>query len=890
MEVSRPNLHVCTRLRLVALVTPLVALLLVAESAGAQLSDRARPIAAAETLIALSAGTATTCATSASGTGYCWGNLGERRGKVYRILGADGQPARLRSTSPGWFTLCAQTLNGEAACDPSLTGASTDSAGKWKRIASCAYRLCVMPLPKHGVLPAGPLRAVDTGWSHACALSLDGAAFCWGRNDQGQLGNGHWAADSNGSTGEMVRVPTAVATAYRFAQLSAGENTTCGITEPGAAIYCWGYGQSGQTGDSSVMASCSGEKPYLNKPCSNAVPSRVDIERLSGAGMSNVRFAQVSVGMRLACAVSVGGEAYCWGGNYRCALGRCRESDSPRAHKIPLAGRAVEVGAGYWHACARTADRRVFCWGQNTEGQLGSLVSANAGADGLPPNYSDTTDREAQMVAYNADPCFLGGRCSPAPVEVSPGRRWSALAVGSNHACALAEDDGGIYCWGGTDTAAIGLGSSVVPCVNRSTQWKDVRCQAAPVRVPGLPSLVGRVAQASPRRARPTSPLVARVTASRREVRVAFPRDVGAAWGWSALIDPEYQPSYDWAISVNGMDGPRSLRLIVFRTNDSARRFSSLESLVAAGTASLCSPGMMSRCFAGNMSASVRDRHVELVLRDSAVIARLFGLRPATVGAWVSRPSDMPEFRMDSASVQYVDPRIPVPDAAVLADARTSQRRYEASISGIMRSIASEDDAYGKSLWLAVGDSVAVSVHETRCHYDSCLGSTLRIGDSLWTLDDTSIAGLRADVRSRIDLGLDDGSVRLVGRRPGRTMLRIALPPQVSDTVPSSSPPERVLTREVVVTRAIRRIEFVPHPDSLRIDETIELRVRVIDDRGREYENPPAHVAVNDGNRSYVTSAMAPLHLGFESPGTRTIVVRFGALSDTLTLRVVRAP
>jgi hypothetical protein len=870
------------------------ALLAALGSADAQPGSAARPRAVPDTLVALSAGNATTCATTARGIGYCWGELGARRGQVYPILDASGRPARLRSTSPGWLVLCAQTLDGEAACDPSLTGATTDSTGKWTRLASCDYRLCVLPLPKRGAMPAGPLRAVDAGWGHACALSLDGSAFCWGSNDQGQLGIGRWAADSTGSTGEKVRVPTAVATEYRFATLSAGENTTCGITEPGAAIYCWGYGQSGQTGDSSVTTYCTGTKPYYNKPCSNAVPSRVRVETLPGAraGDAGVRFAQVSVGVRLACAVSVGGAAYCWGNNYRCALGRCRASDSPLAHNIPFPGRVAEIGAGYHHACARTVDRRIFCWGDNSAGQLGSLVSANLGADGLPPDYRDTTNHAAQGKGYYDDPCFLGGRCSPAPVVVSPGRRWSTLAVGSGHACALADDDdGGIHCWGGTDTAAVGLGISLVPCVNRSTQWKDVRCQVTPVRVPGLPRLVvGRAAAAPPSPTAWTAALAVHVTVSRREVRAVFPRDDGSVWGWSALADPEYRPYYDWAVSVDGMDGPRSLRLFVGRSDDSARRFPSLERLVAAGVPTLCSPGMIGSCVRENTSALVEDRHVVLVLRDSAAIARLFGLRPATVEVWQSRPADTVRHQAARATVEYVAPQLAIPDAAALADGRASRRKYEASVSTIWRRIAGDDADYGTALWLAVGDSSTVSVQESSCHYDSCIGGNLPLGDSLWTVGDSSIAQLKAVGSERAVLRAFGASMQLVGRRPGRTALRIVLPPLASDTAPSRSPPERVLTRDVVVTRPLRRIALVPYPDSMRVGEVVVLRVRATDDQGRHHENPPARVRVDGGGQSYVTIATDSIRLAFTSPGARTIVARFGALADTITIRVLPLP
>jgi len=70
-----------------------------------------------------------------------------------------------------------------------------------------------------------------------------GAAWCWGSNASGQLGNA--------SAGAQSAIPVQVSGGYRFASLSAGRNGTCGVTIPSGAIYCWGtnvgnhlYGQS----------------------------------------------------------------------------------------------------------------------------------------------------------------------------------------------------------------------------------------------------------------------------------------------------------------------------------------------------------------------------------------------------------------------------------------------------------------------------------------------------------------------------------------------------------------------------------------------------------------------------------------------------------------------
>ena len=196
-------------------------------------------------------------------------------------------------------------------------------------------------------------------------------------------------------------------------------------------------------------------------------------------------------------------------------------------------------------------------------------------------------------------------------------------------------------------------------------------------------------------------------------------------------------------------------------------------------------------------------------------------------------------------SVQYVEPMIPAPDAAALADARAARRRDTVSISRIMRGISGDGDPVPGSLWIAMGDSLAVSVHESRCQYDSCIGETLTVGDSLWTLDDTSVASLRVIAR---------------------------------------------LTRDILVTRPLVRIALSPRPDGVPVGETIQLRVRAIDDQGHAYENAPARITVNGGRERYIHVGTSPIDLALDAAGTRTVVARVGSLADTLTLRVAPAP
>jgi len=70
-------------------------------------------------------------------------------------------------------------------------------------------------------------------------VTTAGAAYCWGDNDNGQLGDGTTTPRAG---------PVAVLGGLTFVAVGAGDAHTCGITTAGAA-YCWGFNGNGQLGD-----------------------------------------------------------------------------------------------------------------------------------------------------------------------------------------------------------------------------------------------------------------------------------------------------------------------------------------------------------------------------------------------------------------------------------------------------------------------------------------------------------------------------------------------------------------------------------------------------------------------------------------------------------------
>src|SRR5712691_10828720 len=141
----------------------------------------------------------------------------------------------------------------------------------------CNEPISSPPITVIGVT-AQPLAA---GYSFTCALTGAGAAYCWGYNSDGQLGNGSTTSSST---------PVAVSGGLSFSALATGAYHTCGLTSTGAA-YCWGSNSVGQLGDGSTTSSA--------RPVAVA------------GGLSFSALATGGSGAGHTCGLTRGGAAYC---------------------------------------------------------------------------------------------------------------------------------------------------------------------------------------------------------------------------------------------------------------------------------------------------------------------------------------------------------------------------------------------------------------------------------------------------------------------------------------------------------------------------------------------------------------------------------------------------
>lgn len=261
----------------------------------------------------VSAGDRHACAVGANGLAYCWGDnfLGQRGNGLIEV-GAGRNSADVVRTdsalvalSAGSSHTCALTAGGTPLCWGYGThGERGDGDTTQSR-----------PLPTR-VAGGHRFADIDAGDSHTCAVTADGATYCWGLGTSGQLG---------GAAGSLA--PTVVPGAPPMRRVSAGGRHTCGLAANGSA-YCWGANDRGQLG--------------AGPPGGGPTPQRVPGEHALQA---------VSAGREHTCALASDGVAYCWGWSRYAA---------PTPVSGGLTFRSID-GSGD-HTCAMTVGGAAYCW------------------------------------------------------------------------------------------------------------------------------------------------------------------------------------------------------------------------------------------------------------------------------------------------------------------------------------------------------------------------------------------------------------------------------------------------------------------------------------------------------------------------------------------------
>jgi alpha-tubulin suppressor-like RCC1 family protein len=282
----------------------------------------------------ISAGEFHTCAVATDFRAYCWGDnwigqLGDGSSTTaaapVRVAGG----LRFRQIEMGYAFTCGVTYSdqrvycwgynhvgqlGDGTMTSRPTPAPVLSAKKFRHVSAGQYHACGVTTSDEAycwgwdrdgqvgndllrgrrtkpVRVAGGLqfRQVDAGESHTCGVTTTNRVYCWGNNEDGQLGNRE----------PVDRLtPAAVTGNLRFSRVSAGRFHTCGETTTNLA-YCWGRDAEGQLGDGGASESF---RPVL----------------VAGG----LNWTQLSAGGHHTCGKTPSSVAYCWGVNNFGVLGQ----------------------------------------------------------------------------------------------------------------------------------------------------------------------------------------------------------------------------------------------------------------------------------------------------------------------------------------------------------------------------------------------------------------------------------------------------------------------------------------------------------------------------------------------------------------------------------------
>jgi len=238
--------------------------------------------------------------------------------------------------------------------------------------------------------------SVSAGGSHTVAIKSDGTLWSWGKNNNGELGDG---------TTEDKLTPTQESNgATNWASVSAGKAHTVAIKNDGT-LWAWGDNNYAQLGDGTAV-----DKPNPTQESSGAT-----------------NWSSVNARSDFSVAIKANGTLWGWGDNYFGQLG-----DGTKVSRLNPTQESsgsmnwAHVNAGEWHTAAIKNDGSLWTWGRNTYGTLG---------DGTIADKVDPTQ------------------------ESSGATNWSSVSAGDKHTVGI-KADGSLWSWGDNSFGQLGDGTT----------------------------------------------------------------------------------------------------------------------------------------------------------------------------------------------------------------------------------------------------------------------------------------------------------------------------------------------------------------------------------------------------------------------------------------------
>lgn len=307
---------------------------------------------------------------------------------------------------------------------------------------------------------------IATKRGHTCALKANGAAYCWGSNSYGELGNN--------SANPVQLEPVAVTGSHRFTSIAVGGNITCGITTDQDA-YCWGANHYGMLGNG------------------NSIHQRAPVLVAGGH-----KFIQLSIGNQHTCGLTIEKIAYCWGISWGGSLGGGSKQEKTEVPVAVAGSRKYRSISAHEITCAVGEDGLAYCWGHISWKDFNAATAIPGAKNlifiepGYPSNIALSSDgtvswwgdemhdfsiytthypfapiagsQKFKMISQGWKTCGLDASgtayCwesagTPAPVPVTYSRRFIWISAGDGAYCGI-DTAGDAYCWGSNAEGALG--------------------------------------------------------------------------------------------------------------------------------------------------------------------------------------------------------------------------------------------------------------------------------------------------------------------------------------------------------------------------------------------------------------------------------------------------
>lgn len=333
---------------------------------------------------------------------------------------------------------------------------------------------------------------VSVGPFHTVALKSDGTVWAWGRNHEGELGNGR---TDDSSTPVQVYGLTGIRA------VSADNEHSLALKSDGT-VWAWGYNYEGQLGIGSsyisaiplqvmglqgITAISTGMSHNLALDSNGRVwfwgvesnedgwPTRYITSPIQVSGLPEIT--AISAGAYHSLALDKNGNVWAWGHNGAGQLGEGTQdplSDTPVQVLGLTAVKSISAGSG--SNLALKSDGTVWGWGSNSYGQLGSFLFAqtsqpvpvaglefspspgtkvgvttiSAGRGGVESrSLALRSDGKVWAWGYGLDGGLGNGStmCSSIPVEVLGLSEVTSLSQGGNSSFAV-KSDGSVWEWG----------------------------------------------------------------------------------------------------------------------------------------------------------------------------------------------------------------------------------------------------------------------------------------------------------------------------------------------------------------------------------------------------------------------------------------------------------